>query len=141
MKEQKGKKPTRLTRRQFLFSSTVGVGCLAVGLKEALAQAAKTGKPVFTEAGLNKLIADATPQQAQAMANMAKTDLLAFLLKYFTLTPLQLEWVKTMTPKEKDYILKAISGYQSTSRKFSVKFIQPSGDKVMVRKTLELEWK
>jgi formylmethanofuran dehydrogenase subunit A len=140
MKKQKEKKPTGLTRRQFLFSSTVGVGCLAVGLKEALAQARATGKPVFTEAALNKLIAGATPEEAKAMAEMAKADLLAFANKYFTLTPLQVKWIKTMTPKEKAAILEAINRYQKTSEKFHVKFIQPAGDKMKVKKTLEVEW-
>jgi len=51
-----------LTRRDFvktgLATALVGAGCLSFGLKEALAQAKETGKPLLTPESLNKLFAN-----------------------------------------------------------------------------------
>jgi len=84
-----GRREGSLDRRHFMAVTIGGLGCLALGgVKEALARAQETGKPVLTDKALNDLIAktagDAKAYQKQA--NAAKGDLYAFLDRNFTLT-------------------------------------------------------
>lgn len=80
-----------LTRRDFvktgLATALVGAGCLSFGLKEALAQAKETGKPLLTPESLNKLFANGKANKV--LAGEAIPDIKAFIRRRFTLTSQQ----------------------------------------------------
>jgi len=140
MKKSKEKISKIFNRREFLLGSTIGLGCLSVGLKEALAQIAITRKPLLTEKSLNNLIRGATGKTAVEMAKEAKSDLIAFLNKHFTLTKGQKQYLEKMQgTKERNEILDAIDNFLKTNKKFKVKIIQPD-EKIHIKKTVEIEW-
>ncbi len=105
-----GKKASgSLDRRKFLTITTGGLGCLALGgIREAIAAAAETGKPILTDKALNQLIMKtaANPRLYQQYAQMAKGDLHEFLDAHFTMTKAQSYAVKNMSSAN----LKTLSG-------------------------------
>jgi len=107
----------RVNRRQFLKRAGVvtisGMGCLAFGnVRDAIRQARATGKPLLTDAALNKFIKDNIGNWAkyQEMARQAKTDLASFLNKYFTLTKTQSDAIKVLGNENLKAIVKGIDG-------------------------------
>jgi hypothetical protein len=77
-----------VSRRQFLVASTVGMGCLGIGLKEALAQVRATGKPLLTQESLNNFINNAAkdPKLYERYVREASLNLKGFVKTHFTLT-------------------------------------------------------
>jgi hypothetical protein len=119
-----------LTRREFMKHTGLitlgGLGCLALGgLREAIARAKVTGKPVLTDASLNQFIRTnaATWSTYQRLAGEAKGSLLLFLNKYFTLTPAQAAAVKTMTSANLATFQTAINSSLKDRKPFTVAFI------------------
>src|SRR5947209_2859247 len=60
------------SRRIFLKEAGLTMGCLALSLPEALAQARRAQKPLLTEANLNQLVAEDIKMGANKGALMAK---------------------------------------------------------------------
>ncbi len=81
------------SRRNFLKDATktsvVIAGCLKIGLRDALARAMMTGKPVATEKNLNAFILEAVSSKGSyaRIVNEASADLRGFMTKNFTFTP------------------------------------------------------
>ena len=81
------------SRRNFLKDATktsvVIAGCLKIGLRDALAQAVTTGKPVATEKNLNAFILEAASSKGSyaRIVKEASADLRGFMTKNFTFTP------------------------------------------------------
>ncbi len=100
-----------LRRRDFLVVTAGGLGCLALGgVREALARARQTGKPLLTDTSLNRFIleARANPKIYQQYAGMAEKDLYAFLSKNFTLTEAQSYSIRHLTKENTATLTKAI---------------------------------
>jgi hypothetical protein len=89
-------------RRQFLRASAAtvwGGSCLAFGLAGARAEAAVSGRPVFTEASFNQMMREAQASgQIKQMAAEASRDLKGWLQGNFTLTPGQVQQIQAMSP-------------------------------------------
>jgi hypothetical protein len=81
------------SRRNFLKDATkttvVVAGCLKIGLRDALAEAMTTGKPVATEKNLNAFVQEAVKTKGSyaRIVKEASTDLRSFMMKNFTFTP------------------------------------------------------
>ena len=72
----------------------------AVGLRMALRDARAAGKPLLTEAELNRMIPPPQNRQAYlAAVDFAQRDLLGYLTTNFHLTPEQIEEVQSIHPK------------------------------------------
>ncbi len=87
---EQGDRNTKLSRRGFVaagLSAIAAVGCLSVGLKEALAQSRQTGKPVLTADSINELFAD--ERTNKALGAEAARDIRKFVRDHFTLTKVQ----------------------------------------------------
>ena len=81
-----------ISRRNFLMNTTKTVviaGCLKIGLRDALAVAVATGKPVATEKNINALILDSAKSKGsyEKLVKEASADLRGFMTKSFTFTP------------------------------------------------------
>lgn len=72
-----------------LDPTIIAIGCLKVGLKEALSESRRTGKPILTETNLNRFSIKSETDIAkyQEVVRGAQTDLKGFLSKHFVLTP------------------------------------------------------
>ena len=101
------KKPqSQIRRRDFLKGSTmaavVGVSCLSLDLRAALAQARATGKPLFTENNVNRLIR-ANPwksRSGQLLAHEAEQDVKSFIRNHFYLTAEQEQELASVSAEE-----------------------------------------
>ena len=72
-----------------LDPNSVAIGCLRVGLKEAISESRRTGKPILTETNLNRFAikSETDISKYQEMTKEAQTNLKDFLSKHFILTP------------------------------------------------------
>ena len=81
------------TRRSVLAAAPVailGVPCLSIGLGDAIAEAAATGKPVLTEQSFNLLVEQLSKSDnGRAMAGGMRRDFRGFVESHFSLTPVQ----------------------------------------------------
>ena len=80
-------------RRDFLKSAAavalVGGTCLGTGLKQAMAKAKKTGKPLLSEKSLNEFIESKPKAELRRLMEEAHGDVRAFIRKYFYVAPEQ----------------------------------------------------
>lgn len=137
-----------LDRRKFLTITTGGLGCLAFGgIREALAAAAETGKPILTDKGLTELVMEtaANPKLYQKYAQMAKGDLFKFLDAHFTMTKAQSYAVRNMSSANLktlngaiDYSTKAVSAGSSAPMVVGFEGKPTEGNKGTARITGEL---
>lgn len=103
----------RLDRRAFLrrgLGMTAGVvGCLQLGLPAALAAARRGGKPVLTDASLNRLIArHRKAGDLDRLVRQAARDPLAFLEGHFTVTPAQRASYRALTSRDIQTLKRAL---------------------------------
>ena len=109
------KKEVGISRRKFLGNATkttvVIAGCLKIGLRDALAQAKLTGKPVATEKNLNNFVEEATRSKGSyaKLVGEASADLRGFMAKNFTFTPEYEKNFKAMSDKEIEEIQNVIA--------------------------------
>lgn len=94
-----------ISRRNFLMNTTKTVviaGCLKIGLRDALALAVETGKPVATEKNINAFILDSAKSKGsyEKIVKEASADLRGFMTKNFTFT------------REYEKNFKAVSDYE-----------------------------
>jgi len=88
---------TAVARRVFLKNGAVAAAGAVIGLsslgavKEALAQAKLTGKPLLTESALNSVFSTGGANERSRMAALAEArqDVKRFIRNRFTLTPAQ----------------------------------------------------
>lgn len=119
---------TGLTRRALLKGSlgvTLGAGCFTFReLRNALAQAGGTGKPLLLEPELNARIPMPLNRQAYlAHINHAKLDLLGYLNTNFQLTPRQIAEVQSI-PKEDLLRLNALLDHAAANNlRITVRFM------------------
>jgi hypothetical protein len=102
----------RFSRRSLLKGSGVFVGCLALGgVREALARARQSGKPLLSDKAFNGFVR----QQAenwldyQRLASQAQQNLSAFLGRHFTLTAAQKSALSTVTSQHTAVIRQAVA--------------------------------
>ena len=107
------KRESKIRRRDFLKTSAaaVGVSCLRLDLRKALAQAKRVGKPLLTENNLNRLIRanPATSRSGQELGREAIQDLKSLIRNHFSLTPEQEEELQSLTPEDSNRIAQTIS--------------------------------
>ena len=87
------------------------MGCLSLGgVREALAQAQTTGKPLLTDKNLNVFVSNAYRDKTryQNLAREARASIKTFLPKYFTLTPAQADAIKNLSSQNISEINKGI---------------------------------
>ena len=103
------------SRRNFLKDATktsvVIAGCLKIGLRDALAQAMTTGKPVATEKNLNAFIQEAASSKGSyaRIVKEASADLRGFMMRNFTLTPEYEKNFKAIPNKEIEKVQNVIA--------------------------------
>ena len=138
-------KKDRMDRRKFLKGAVattaigLGWGCFNMSeeaLADVKAKVYATGKPLLTDAALNKLIADAqkqNPKLAEQYAQEAKSNLAQFCRNHFTLTKQQEAFFKALNVKQKADIAKVID--------FTVKRKAPFETRITVSKEAKTEFK
>jgi hypothetical protein len=143
-KERLMSKETRdgFSRREFLKTGAgvaVGVGCFTrAELKEALAQAKVTGKPLLTEANINSHIAfsaTAAPERRdhQAFAEQVrefKRDSKGYITKHFYATPNQLKEFESLGRNTMNELYEALDRCVRERLPFQVRILQGRSNKV-----------
>jgi hypothetical protein len=119
-------------RRAFLRGTvavSVGAGCLATGLREALALAALQDKPLLTEQSLNKLLEAEFPNEERhaALLKEAEANLPEFLRRRFTLTEKQVEEIKSLTAEELRELNRGLEAARAKHRKVTIRIVQAGG--------------
>ncbi len=103
------------SRRNFLKDATkttvVVAGCLKIGLRDAIAEAMTTGKPVATEKNLNAFVEEATNTKGSyaRIVQEASTDLRSFMMNNFTFTPEYAKNFKAIPDHEIEKVQKVIA--------------------------------
>ena len=109
MKEEK----KRIDRRQFLKNGSVGAAAVGLtclnfgGLREALALARQTGKPILNETNLNAIIPK-SPDGLRSFGGEVKRDLKALLHNRFAVTSAQEREINNLSPSDIKKIHQAI---------------------------------
>jgi hypothetical protein len=115
-------------RREFLRLSALGMGCLSVGLREAVARAADTGKPVLTQASVNAWLRQEFASDTYAgLGRRAGTlpDLKATIRGLFTLTPAQDRELDSLTTSDFTQLVQAMATARTKKRVLGVMFRPP----------------
>jgi len=138
-------KKDRMDRRKFLKGAVattaigLGWGCFNMSeeaLADVKAKVYATGKPLLTDAALNKLIADAqkqNPKLAEQYAQEAKSNLAQFCRNHFTLTKQQEAFFKAVTGEQRSQIARGID--------FSVKNKAGFNTRITISKAAKTEFK
>ena len=125
----------KIDRRGFMISSAsgaiVGLSCLSIGLKEALAQARQTGKPLLTEESLNNLFTVGGSNERSMVAARiveAKQDVKGFIRSRFTLTPAQEAKLESLSAEQLETIRRLLESAEKTGTTLKVSFGRPVED-------------
>src|SRR6266853_2071033 len=99
------KSESAIARREFLKSgaiAAVGIGCLSLDLREAIAQARQAGKPLFTENNLNRFIRANPPKSksGQGLGREAAQDVKSFIRNHFHLTAEQQQELESVSNED-----------------------------------------
>lgn len=140
-----------VARRDFIKTSAagtagviIGLSSLSSGLKEAVAQARLTGKPLLTEEALNRVLSTGGANERSNVPALAeaKRDVKGFIRNRFTLTRAQDEQLELLSGER----LKAINGLlqsaESSGGRLMVNFgrlIEGGGQPAEARKCEKLE--
>ena len=137
-----------ISRRDFLMNTTKTVviaGCLKVGLRDAIALAMETGKPVATEKNINSFIQNSTKNKGgyERIVKEASVDLRSFVMKNFTLTPEYEKNLKAIPDYEIEKFQKIIAMSIKEDKLVKVWYI-PKGTSIakgwVVRACLKVGW-
>ena len=104
---------TGISRRRFLqqtVTAAAATTCLTGKMREVLAQAKATGKPILTAANINKIAPPTMPKGAAlqkylALVKTIKADPVAYFTENYTLTPQQLQKLKSIQPSQVSALL------------------------------------
>ena len=122
---------SKMKRREFLFvgaTAAVGLTCLGKNLKAALAEARLAGKPLLTEANLNAFITAnplSTPKGQQVFAE-AGSNLEAFAVRHFYLTPEQRRELATISAEDRRKLAGAIEQARREGKQLRVRITSSS---------------
>lgn len=121
MGEEK-KSENKLNRRELLGTAITGAAVLAgyscLGLKDAVAQYRKTGRPVFSVAALNELFGGTPNAQYKQLLTEAERDPKGFVRSHFTLTAAQEKDLNELTPQDLAKIREAAGTAQRENLRF-----------------------
>lgn len=94
----------KMTRRGLLGRALTGAvvltGYSCLGLKDALAVAKKSGKPVFSPEALDALFPAKPNDEYKKLLTEAQSGPQSFVRNHFTLTPDQEKWFAALTPAD-----------------------------------------
>jgi hypothetical protein len=115
-------KSPELSRRELLGKALTGAAVVAgyscFGLKDAVAQFRKAGKPVFSVAALNELFGDTPNAQYKQLLAEAARDPQGFVRSHFTLTAAQEKDLNGLTPQDLGKIREAAGTAQRENLRF-----------------------
>jgi hypothetical protein len=117
-------------RRRFLKTGAAvaaGATCLGMGLREALAQAKKAGKPLLTEANINDHIRRWTKDDIGRHCGHAKRNLEEYLDRHFHVTEAEKETIASMTKRDRDELNKGLEHAAKHGIKPQVKIVHKDG--------------
>ncbi|MBS1807335.1 MAG: hypothetical protein JST84_03980 [Acidobacteria bacterium] len=121
------KNEKKVNRREFVkggvTTAAIGMSCLKFGLKEALAAARDTGKPILTERNLNSFITK-NAANIQALAAEAKRDLKGFISNRFTLTPAQETFLDSISKEDIEKLNKGLKMIEEKGGTVKIRFIE-----------------
>ena len=114
---------TSVARREFVKNGAVAAATTVIGLsslgavKEALAQARVTGKPLLTESALNSLFSTDGANERSRMAAIAEArqDVKRFIRNRFTLTATQERRLDSMSPQQLESINRLLETAERTN--------------------------
>ncbi len=142
----------KVARREFMKSgaagaaaAVVGLSALSGGLKEALAQARETGKPLLTEEALNSLFLPSGSNKrsdASRLAAEAKRDVKGFVRSRFTLTRPQEEMLESLSEEQLETIRRQLDVAERPGTSLRVTFgptVGPGGPTARAKKCEGLE--
>ncbi len=122
----KSNNESELDRRKFLTTTTaavIGAGCFSVGLREAIADAAATGKILLTVDNLNRLFRQKHEAgQIRSLAREIRRDIIGWLKRECSLTPIQERRIAAFTNKDWDRIKEVFAFVEDTGATVSVNF-------------------
>jgi len=125
------KNKMRIPRREFMKSTGAGAAGTIVGLtlgaelKEVLAQASRTGKPMLTEGAVNNLFSPGGPNERSKLPGLlaeAKRDVKGFVRNRFTLTPSQDQQLESLSRQQLESISGALEAAERPGSAFVVRF-------------------
>lgn len=115
----------KIDRREFMKSGAtgaiVGLSALRLGLREARAEAAQTGKPVLTDRSLNALFAKGG-SKTSALAAEAKRDVRSFVKSRYTLTRAQEQQLESLSQEELEAINANLALVEKRGSSLTVRF-------------------
>ena len=118
----------KMDRRKFMNNATgaiIGLSALGLGLKETLAQARLTGKPMLTEESLNGIFSASNQRSATSALAEAKQDVKGFIRKKFTLTPSQEKGLDSLSKSQLDSMTSLCDAAEKSGNGLFVKFTKP----------------
>jgi hypothetical protein len=122
---------SKMKRREFIVggaTAAVGLTCLSKGIREAIAAAQRTGKPLLTENNLNAFI-KANPlrlRKGQDVSAEAIRDLNGFIQRRFHLTEAQSRELASLSAEDKSKLTDAIKDMRAKKGSISVRIV-PAG--------------
>jgi hypothetical protein len=132
-----------LGRRDFLKSAgamaLVGAACLGTGLKQALAQAKKAGKPLLTEKGVNEFINGKSKEELRSLMQEASKDLIGFLHKHFFVAAQQENELKTLAKSDISKLSEALAKAEKQNMSVKVKIVTAGKVAPTGRKTPDIQ--
>lgn len=122
----KSNNESELDRRKFLTTTTaavIGAGCFSVGLKEAIADAAATGRILLTVDNLNRLFRQKHEAgEIRSLAREIRRDTIGWLRSKCSLTPIQERRIAAFTNKDWDRIKEVFAFVEDTGGTLSINF-------------------
>jgi hypothetical protein len=98
-----------INRRDFIRGGAMTMFCLSFGLKEALANAKLTGKPVLTEESINALLArEAEAKNLKSVITKFSSSPLTWITNNFSITELQKKAIRSISAADWDALRNAL---------------------------------
>ena len=127
--------------RRVALGAIVGVPCLAVGLRAALAEAATSGKPVLTEASFNALVQERSrSDHGRAVASEMGRDFRGFVRSHFTLTPVQEQRVAAIPSSALSELQSAFARVSASGGAMTISFQEPRSHGVKPMKKIQMHF-
>ena len=115
-------------RRAVALGVIVGVPCLAIGLRAAVAEAAASGKPVLTQQSFNALVRRRSHADGgRAVAGEMGRDFRGFVRANFTLTPIQERRLDAIPQTAMSQLQSAFAQAAASGGTMTISFQEPSG--------------
>jgi hypothetical protein len=108
--------------KRTLDPNSLAIGCLKVGLKEALFESRLTGKPILTETNLNRfsIKSETDIVKYQELVKGAQMNLKGFLSKHFVLTPEHEKAIESISERDSNDLKEVLK--EVSDKKLSMNF-------------------